>query len=81
MLLALHTQTHTHTHTMQQHVLTAWLQSPEHGATVTVANQTKVYKRGDCLIFDDSFVHDVTNDSDEIRTVLKDRRLPNPRPT
>lgn len=46
------------------------LKIPE-GCSLTVAKVSKPWKEGDCLLFDDSFLHSASNENtDEARVVL-----------
>lgn len=40
------------------------------GCGIRVGDRTRTWKRGECLIFDDSFEHEAWNRSDEVRAVL-----------
>ena len=40
------------------------------GCRLRVANETKIWKEGECLIFDDTLEHEAWNDSEMPRTVL-----------
>ncbi|EGB11267.1 hypothetical protein AURANDRAFT_61626 [Aureococcus anophagefferens] len=40
------------------------------GCRIRVHDETRAWKEGECLLFDDSFEHEVWNDSDEPRLVL-----------
>jgi hypothetical protein len=46
------------------------LQIPREGATITVGGETRGWKRGEVLAFDDSFVHVAENQGNTPRTVL-----------
>lgn len=37
---------------------------------IRVGNQTRTWQEGQCLVFDDSFEHEVANDSDDTRVIL-----------
>ncbi|HEV2363028.1 MAG TPA: aspartyl/asparaginyl beta-hydroxylase domain-containing protein [Caulobacteraceae bacterium] len=40
------------------------------GCALRVGNETRPWRIGECLIFDDTFEHEAWNDSDELRAVL-----------
>ena len=40
------------------------------GCRIRVHDETRAWNEGECLLFDDSFEHEVWNDSDEPRLVL-----------
>ncbi|MGH8496663.1 MAG: aspartyl/asparaginyl beta-hydroxylase domain-containing protein [Gammaproteobacteria bacterium] len=43
---------------------------PENCGGLRVGDETRSWREGECLIFDDSFAHEAWNDSDETRVVL-----------
>lgn len=43
---------------------------PENCGAITVGDETRTWRQGECLIFDDSMRHEAWNDSDELRAVL-----------
>eukprot|EP00045_Choanoeca_perplexa_P008400 m.77651 g.77651 ORF g.77651 m.77651 type:complete len:516 (+) comp14479_c0_seq2:104-1651(+) len=46
------------------------IQVPETGAALTVAGQQRAWRKGEAFVFDDSFEHEVWNNSTEPRTIL-----------
>ena len=47
------------------------LSVPEGGqCTITVAGESVVLQEGKCILFDDSFLHEASNSSDQPRVVL-----------